>query len=160
MGQVDEDSRSSGPNEATGSSEDSESFRSSTNLKDLLELNGHNNGAGDDHTSSPPSPLGGKPKSLVDMIQKDFPRTPSPVYQKAQAAAAAAAAQQPLSSSGHVRRSSVQNSSPYYQDEPNLQNAMQNLSVSEVILREELVERLRVGFMSVIAHEFIINFTE
>lgn len=155
LGQTDEDGQvhaQGSPNEAPGSSEDSDSYRNSAaGLKDLLELNGHangnsttGNGDGGARTPSPPSPLGGKPKSLVDMIQQDFPRTPSPVYQKTGLRADGLPAtqggpqqgstqggQQQLTASGHVRRSSLQSSQQFYQDGSDLQSAMQNLSVSE-----------------------------
>ncbi|EGG14556.1 hypothetical protein DFA_12332 [Cavenderia fasciculata] len=57
-----------------------------------IVLNNHNGGGSQGSSSggsqggdsvSLDSAGGAKPKSLVDMIQQDFPRTPSPVYQKA-----------------------------------------------------------------------------
>lgn len=130
---VDDESRQGSE---AGSNEDSD-FRSKTGstppnggLKDLLEqANGHNgNGEHGGRTSSPPSPLGGKPKSLVDMIQMDFPRTPSPVYQKRELLAQQQQQQQQQPQLG--RRASQ--STPYYPDGSDLSSAMQNLSVNEV----------------------------
>jgi hypothetical protein len=84
------------------------------------------------------------------MIQQDFPRTPSPVYQKTglradglpatQGPQQGAQGQQPLTASGHVRRSSLQSSQQFYQDGSDLQSAMQNLSVSEVLLERSVGE--------------------
>lgn len=109
--------------------DDNETFRKA-GLKDLLEIGNGNRDDADIPT--PTSPTGLKPKSLVEMIQQDFPRTPSPVYQKAPARPApdpAQTQQQPK------RRSSVATQPPmsmyYPESTADLQASMQNLSVND-----------------------------
>jgi hypothetical protein len=158
---VDDDDQQSG--EGTG--DDSETFRKPNSnsgvtgttppsgLKDLLELangNGEHNGA---RTPSPPSPLGGKLKSLVDMIQMDFPRTPSPVYQKRDVPQQLMLDQQ--RGPQQPRRGSLQSSGNFYNDDSNLSSALQNLSVAGnevcpyILLVIRLSADLIVGFLPV-----------
>lgn len=129
-GMEDDASPASQPASSEGSlaSDDGESFRKAS-LKELLESSSPNGLDESDDSPTPTSPTGLKPKSVVDMIQQDFPRTPSPVYQKAPARPAPDPAQTQLPK----RRSNPsQPLSPmYYPDSSaELQASMQNLSLA------------------------------
>lgn len=106
----------------------------SSALKELLELGLNGNGELSGR-SSPPSPLGGKPKSLVDMIQMDFPRTPSPVYQKRDLLTNSQQLllDQQQGRPSLTRRASLQSSGSFYNDDAGLSSALQNLSVGNEV---------------------------
>lgn len=169
---VDDDSSGQQSNEASGNGDDSDSFRKQNSagvtgttppgsgLKDLLE---HANGNGEHNggrTASPPSPLGGKPKSLVDMIQMDFPRTPSPVYQKRDVPQQLMLDQQQRPQQQQpLRRASLQSSGTFYNDDSNLSSAMQNLSVAgnEVFHLHSYISAFLPPRMLIIITGFIPN---
>lgn len=135
-GKLEDDMSQSASSEAVAT-DDSEAFRKS-GLKDLLE-----NGNRDEDIPTPTSPTGLKPKSLVEMIQQDFPRTPSPVYSKAPARPApdpAQTQQQPKRRSSVAAQPGI---SMYYPD-GDIQAGMQNLSVNDVCNRHSFRDILNV----------------